>query len=65
VLDLCFMTYHSEIEESEALTEAAQRSYGCPIPGGAQGQAGLGPWQPSLVGGNQPTLSGAAEGPCW
>jgi len=31
---------------------AAQRSCGCSIPGGVQGQVGWGPGQPELVGGN-------------
>ena len=31
------------------LTQAAQRSCGCPIPGGVQGQVGRGPEQPGLV----------------
>ena len=35
----------------EALAQAAQRSCGCPIPGGVQGQAGWGFGQPGLVGG--------------
>jgi len=35
-----------------AVAQAAQRSCGCPISGGAQGQVGWGPGQPELVGGN-------------
>jgi len=31
------------------LAWAAQRSYGCPITGGAQGQVGWDPGQPDLV----------------
>ena len=31
------------------LEQAAQGGYGCPIPGGVQGQVGWGPGQPSLV----------------
>ena len=31
---------------------AAQRSCGCPIPGGTEGQVGWGPGQPELVGGS-------------
>ena len=38
-------------EGGEALAQAAQRSCGCPIPGGAQGQAGWGFGQPGLGGG--------------
>ena len=38
-------------EGGEALAQAAQRSCGCPIPGGAQGQAGWGFGQPGPVGG--------------
>ena len=38
-----------------ALAQAAQRSCGCPIPGGVQGQAGWGSEQPGLVGGVLPT----------
>jgi len=40
------------------LAQAAQRSCGCPIPGGAQGQAGWGPGQPEPVGGKQPMAEG-------
>jgi len=40
-------------EGDEALAWAAQRSCGCPIHGGAEGQAGWGPEQPDLVPGNQ------------
>jgi len=36
----------------EALPLAAQRSCGCPIPRGAQGQVRWGPGQPDLVAGN-------------
>ena len=36
-------------EGDEALAQAAQRSCGCPIPGGAQGQVGWSPGQPGLV----------------
>ena len=42
-----------ESEDGEALEQAAQRSCGCPIPGGVQGHAGRGPgwpdWVPDLV----------------
>jgi len=34
------------------LEQVAQRSWGCPIPGGIQGQVRWGPGQPDLVGGN-------------
>ena len=47
------MRYLEEIlpsEGGEALAQAAQRSCGCPIPGGAQGQAGWGLGRPDLVG---------------
>ena len=37
------------LEDGEALAWAAQRSYGCPISGSVQGQAGWGPGQPGLV----------------
>ena len=38
---------------------AAQRSCGCPIPGGVQGHVGWGPGQPELVGAtSQPTAEG-------
>jgi len=30
----------------------AQRSCGCPIPGGVQGQVGWGPGQPYILGGS-------------
>ena len=37
-------------ESGEALAHAAQRSCGCPIPGGVQDQVlGWGPGQPDLV----------------
>jgi len=39
----------------EALAQAAQRSCGCPIPGGVLSQVGWGPGQPELVG-RQPFL---------
>ena len=39
-------------EGSEVLKQATQRSCGCPIPGGIQGQVGWGPGQHHLVGGN-------------
>jgi len=35
----------------EALEQVAQRSYGCSIPGAAQGQIGWGPGHPGLVEG--------------
>jgi len=35
-----------------ALKQVAQRSCGCPIPGGIQGQVGWGPEQPDLVHGS-------------
>ena len=38
-------------EGGEALTQVAQRSCGCPIPGGVRGQAEWGLGQPDLVGG--------------
>ena len=37
--------------------QAAQRGYGCPIPGGVQGQVGWGPGQPGLL------LNGEVGGP--
>jgi len=43
------------IESGEVLEQAAQTGCGHPIPGGVQGQAGWGPGQCELVGGNQPT----------
>ena len=36
----------------ETLAQAAQRSCGCPIPGGIQGQARWGPGQPELLSGS-------------
>ena len=39
-------------EGVEALAQAAQRSCGCPIPGGVQGQVGWGCGQPDLVSGS-------------
>ena len=44
-------TFHWE--SGKRLTQAAQRSCGCPIPGRAQGWVGWGPGQPELLGGNQ------------
>ena len=38
-------------EGGEPLAQVAQRSCGCPIPGGVQGQVGRGLEQPGLVGG--------------
>ena len=38
-------------EGGEALGQAAQRSCGCPIPGGVQGHLGRSPEQPELVQG--------------
>ena len=46
--------YQEEIlhlEGGEALEHVAQRSCGCPIPGGVQDQVGRGPGKPDLVGG--------------
>ena len=40
------------LKGSEALGQAAQRSFGCPIPGGIEGQVGWGPGQTDLVSGN-------------
>jgi len=39
------------IQNGEALAQVAQKSCGCPIPGGVQGKAGWGPGQPDLVDG--------------
>jgi len=47
-------------EGVEALAQAAQRSCGCPIPGGVQGQAGWVPGQPDLEVGN-PAYGGGLE----
>ena len=46
---------HRNKESSEDTNQVAQRSCGCPIPGGAQGHDECGPGQPELVGSNQPT----------
>ena len=40
------------LEGDEILAYAAQRSCGCPIPGGVQGQVGCGPGQPEQVRGS-------------
>ena len=40
-------SFHSE--GRKALAQAAQRSCGCPIPGGVQDQAGWGPREPDLM----------------
>ena len=40
------MVFH---KGGEALAQAAQGSYGCPIPGGVQGQLGWGPVQPDVA----------------
>jgi len=37
---------------SDTLEQVAQGGYGCPIPGGIQGQAGCGSGQPGLVVGD-------------
>jgi len=42
-------------ESGETLAQAAQKSCGCPITGATQGQAGWGPGQADVLGGNQPT----------
>jgi len=42
------------LESDEALAQVAQRSCGCPITGGTQGQVGWGPGQPELLGGSSP-----------
>jgi len=42
---------NSLLRGGEALAQAAQRGYGCPM-GGTQGQVGWGPGQPELGGGN-------------
>ncbi len=39
-------------EGGKALGQVAQRSCGCPIPGGVQGQVGSDLGQPNLVAGN-------------
>jgi len=39
-------------EGSDTLEQVAQGGCGCPIPGGIQGQAGCGSWQPGLVVGD-------------
>jgi len=39
-------------ESGDAQEQVAQRSCGCPIPGGIQGQAGCGSGQPGLMAGN-------------
>jgi len=41
--------FHLECDDTSA--QAAQKSCGCPFPGGAQGQVGWGRGQPELVGG--------------
>lgn len=49
-----WITYKEEIllyKGDEAQAQAAQRRFGCPIPGGVQVQVGHGPGQPDLVGG--------------
>ena len=51
-----YINFHSE--GGDALEQVAQEGYGCPIPGGIQGQVGWGPGQPDLVGGNQPVAGG-------
>ena len=46
----------------DALEQVAQEGCGCPISGGIQGQAGCGPGQPSLVGGNPAHSRGVETG---
>ena len=48
---------------SEALEQAAQRSCGCPIPGGVQGQDGWGTGQPDLLADN--SVYGRGVGSRW
>jgi len=42
--------FHSE--RGETVAPAAQRSCGCPVPGGVQAQVGCDPGRPDMVGGN-------------
>jgi len=49
-------------EGDEALTQTAQSSCGCPIPGGVQGQVGWGPGQPEMLGGNFDHNTGIGTG---
>ena len=46
------------LKGGEALGQAAQRSFGCPIPGGIEGQVGWGPGQLHLVCGGPAHSSG-------
>jgi len=41
--------FRLDIREVLYYESAAQRSCGCPIPGGVQGQVGWGPGQPGLI----------------
>ena len=41
-------------EGGEILKQVAQECYGCPIPGGIQGQVGQGPGHPDLLAGDIP-----------
>ena len=50
------MRYQEEVfqpEGADTLEQVAQGGCGCPIPGGIQGQAGCGSWQPGLVVGER------------
>ena len=44
------LSFHTE--GGDTLEQVAQEGYGCPIPGGIQGQAGCGSGQPGLVVGD-------------
>jgi len=47
-------------ESSEVLKQAAQKGYGCSVPGGVQGQVGWDPGQP----GWDPSTRSQGWGPC-
>jgi len=44
--------------------QGAQGGWGCPIPGGIQGQAGCGSGQPGVVAGNPACGTGAEKDHC-
>ena len=52
--------YLWNVWKADRRSHVVQRSCGCPIPGGIQGQDGWGPGQPDLVGGKQ-TVAGGLE----
>lgn len=57
-VDVRRIDQHRKERDTEDSGTAVQKSCGCPIPGGIQGQVAWGTGQPELVGGKQPTAGG-------